>query len=393
LRLASIITQTEMLFYKKENMKMSKCAIVVLLNLLFCSMANSQEVSNETHLNNIKIYVNSILGNDTNNGTKDSPLKTLTEAAKKVNVLNGIGTVSVLLSEGLYSLNETADFNPSNWTFSKETRLVIRAEILPNDTQWEPSKMPIIISAMPFNVEKNKNNEVTGGSNYGILIQTSHVTIQGLRILGEPVHELPKKGVLIRNYPIVWEGKDLSDLVISQCLFLGNKFALPNHLGILANGTELDVNHCVFYGIKDAVVMWNKKSENSKLHHNLFLNMYGAAVWTWSTSNDFSFYNNVASNVNVFWVLDQEEKESFEIKNSLLIGYNYFVNKGGGPQDFGTPSVANKLKFKKDFKVIKSGQLNVIEDQTSKYFLHIKQGTLGSEYGAGIFYKTENEKK
>ena len=59
--------------------------------------------------------------------------------------------------------------------------------------------MPIIISSMPFNLDRNNKNEVTGGSNYGILIQTSHVTIQGLRILGEPVHELPKYGVLIRN--------------------------------------------------------------------------------------------------------------------------------------------------------------------------------------------------
>ena len=69
---------------------------------------------------------------------------------------------------------------------------------------------------------------------------------------------------------------------------------MPNHLGILANGTALDVNHCVFYGVTDAVVMWNRKSENSQLHHNLFLNMYGAAVWTWSTTKDFKFYNLTA---------------------------------------------------------------------------------------------------
>ena len=282
-------------------------------------------------------------------------------------------------------MNETADFNPKNWQFSENSRLIITAELLPNDSQWEPAKMPIIISAMPFKIEKNNKNEITGGSNYGILIQSSHTTIQGLRILGEPVHEIPKEGVLIRNYPIVWEGKDLSDLVVTQCLFLGNKFALPNHLGILANGTALDVNHCVFYGVKDAVVMWNRKSENSQLHHNLFLNMYGAAVWTWSTTKDFKFYNNVASNVNVFWVLDKDEKESFTVKNSLLVGYNSFVNKGGGPQDFGTISKANKINFGQDFKMLKSGKLNIIEDQTNKKFLHIKDGTLGSEFGAGLF--------
>ncbi len=362
-----------------------KNLILFILNFFIFSLAYSQGTSNNGNVQSISIYVNTTLGNDSNNGDKGSPFKSLSEAAKKVNTLNGAGSINVILSEGLYSLNETADFNPKNWKFSENSRLIITAELLPNDSQWEPAKMPIIVSAMHFKVEKNNKNEITGGSNYGILIQSSHATIQGLRILGEPVHEIPKEGVLIRNYPIVWEGKDLSDLVVTQCLFLGNKFALPNHLGILANGTALNVNHCVFYGVKDAVVMWNKKSENSQLHHNLFLNMYGAAVWTWSTSKDFKFYNNVASNLNVFWVLDKEEKVTFTVKNSLLVGYNSFVNKGGGPQDFGTVSKANKIKFGNDFKMIKSGKLNIIEDQTNKKFLHIKDGTLGSEFGAGLF--------
>ncbi len=362
-----------------------KNLILFILNFFIFALAYSQGTSNNGNVQSINIYVNTTLGNDSNNGDKGSPFKSLSEAAKKVNTLNGAGSINVILSEGLYSLNETADFNPKNWKFSENSRLIITAELLPNDSQWEPAKMPIIVSAMHFKVEKNNKNEITGGSNYGILIQSSHATIQGLRILGEPVHEIPKEGVLIRNYPIVWEGKDLSDLVVTQCLFLGNKFALPNHLGILANGTALNVNHCVFYGVKDAVVMWNKKSENSQLHHNLFLNMYGAAVWTWSTSKDFKFYNNVASNLNVFWVLDKEEKVTFTVKNSLLVGYNSFVNKGGGPQDFGTVSKANKIKFGNDFKMIKSGKLNIIEDQTNKKFLHIKDGTLGSEFGAGLF--------
>ena len=366
-------------------MKKLKYPILAVLNFFIFSLAYSQETSSNGNVQSLNLYVNATLGNDSNTGDKTSPLKSLSEAAKKINTLNGTGSINVVLSEGLYALNETVDFNPKNWHFSEKSRLIITAEILPNDSQWEPAKMPIIVSAMPFKVEKNNKNEITGGSNYGILIQSSHATIQGLRILGEPVHEIPKEDVLIRNYPIVWEGEDLSDLVVTQCLFLGNKFALPNHLGILANGTALDVNHCVFYGVKDAVVMWNRKSENSQLHHNLFLNMYGAAVWTWSTANDFKFYNNVASNVNVFWVLDKNEKESFTVKNSLLVGYNSFVNKGGGPQDFGIVSKANKIKFGNDFKMLKFGKLNIIEDQTNKKFLHIKDGTLGSEYGAGLF--------
>lgn len=366
-------------------MKLTKYIILTSFYLIHISFTFPQKDLRNGDTNGVYIFVNAVLGSDSNDGSKDRPLRTLNEAAKKVNNLTGSGSISIIIAEGVYALNETADFNPQNWNFSTRDRLIITAEVLPNDLKWEPAKMPIIVSAMPFITEKNNKNEITGGSNYGLLIQTSHVTIQGLRVLGEPVHEVPKEGVLIRNYPIVWEGRELSDLVITQCLFLGNKFALPNHLGILANGTGLDVNHCVFYGIKDAIVMWNRKSENSQVHHNLFLNMYGAAVWTWSTTSNFKFYNNVASNVNVFWVLDKDEKEAFHIKESILVGYNSLVNKGGGPQDFGTVSKTNKLNFGKDFKVIKLGQLSIIEDQTNKKFLHIKEGTLGSEYGAGLF--------
>lgn len=348
----------------------------------FSSFAQRKEV----------IYVNANSGKDEAVGSPVAPLKTLTEAAKRVNKLMGKGSIQVLLSEGTYGLAETAAFNPVQWEFSNQDRLEIRAEILPDSSVWEPSKMPIIVSTMPFKIERDDKKVITGGSNYGILIENSHTTIQGLRILGEPVHEKPRAGVLVRNYPIVWEGKNLSDLRVTQCLFLGNQFALPNHLGILANGKQLEVDHCVFYGVKDAVVMWNAPSEQSSMHHNLVLNSYGAAVWTWSTTPDFKFYNNVLSGINVFWVLEKEAKNAYQIHNSLLVGYNQLVNQGGGPQDFGTPADPKKLMFGSDLVVQKSGGLAIEEDQTSRFYLQLKPGTLGTTYGAGLFYKSSYEK-
>jgi hypothetical protein len=348
----------------------------------FTSFAQRKEV----------IYVNANVGKDDAIGSKDAPLKSLPEAARRVNKLQGKGSISVIVADGTYGLGETAEFNPKQWQFSSEERLEIRAEVLPDSAIWQPSSMPILVSTMPFNVEKSKEGAVTGGSNYGILIATSHVTLQGLRILGEPVHEKPKAGVLIRNYPIVWDGKGLSDLRVTQCLFLGNQFALPNHLGILANGAQLEVDHCVFYGVKDAVVMWNEPSTKSSLHHNLILNSYGAAVWTWSTTPDFKFYNNVISGINVLWVLEKDAKNAYHIQNSMLIGYNDLVNQGGGPQDFGTPADPKKLVYESDFVIQKTGSLAIEEDQTSRYYLQVKPGTLGAHYGAGLFYKSSHEK-
>nr|WP_315162910.1 hypothetical protein [uncultured Flavobacterium sp.] len=366
-------------------MKTNKTIWLVIVLLASLNMFSQTDISDKKTITSL--FVNPNLGKDDAEGTKEKPLKSLPEAAKRVNKMIGKGSIVLCLSAGTYGLSETASFNPVSWEFSKKDRLIIRAEILPDSTIWNPSKMPIIVSTMPFNLETNEKKEVTGGSNYGILIETSHVTIQGLRILGEPVHEKPSDGVLVRNYPIVWDGKNLSDLRITQCLFLGNKFALPNHLGILASGKELEVDHCVFYGVKDAVVMWNTLADQCTMHHNLILNSYGAVVWTWSTMEDFKFYNNVISGANVLWVLEKEAKNAYTIQNSMLVGYNQLVNKGGGPQDFGIPADPKKLKYNSDFKIKKVGSLSIEEEQTSRYYLQLKPGTLGTSYGAGLFYK------
>jgi hypothetical protein len=106
-------------------------------------------------------------------------------------------------------------FHPVNWHFSKEQRLTIRAAVLPDDLDWNPGKMPVIVSTMPLDFKPNGRQDPIGGASYGIQIETSYVTIQGLRVLGTPVHERPKEGMVKRNYPIVREGRNLDDLRIT----------------------------------------------------------------------------------------------------------------------------------------------------------------------------------
>ncbi|WP_332911419.1 hypothetical protein [Algoriphagus boritolerans] len=158
---------------------------------------------------------------------------------------------------------------------------------------------------------ENQPDDNLGGASNGIQVETNHVTIQGLRVLGSPVHERPRDGMVIRNYPIIREGEDLDDLRVTQCLFLGDIHAAPNHLPVLASGQGVVVDHCVFYGVKDAVVFWfsDRPSERSEIHHNLIVNIYGAAVWTWSLAEDFKYYNNVVTNAEAFWILNKDEKK------------------------------------------------------------------------------------
>jgi hypothetical protein len=372
-------------------MKRIKCntlsAIMTLgLSLSGLTLSAAHKDTFETvAVSDTKFYVNANTGNNSNQGTLESPLLTLDEAASRINSSTGTGSITIYVAKGIYGMAKTADFNPVNWKFTRENRLTIRAAVLPGESSWTPADMPVIFSTMPFSVEKNSKNEVTGGQNFGIMVHNSHVTIQGLRILGEPVHENPSSGVLVRNYPIVWDGEKLEDLRVTQCLFIGSKYAMPNHLGILANGKALEVDHCVFYGVKDAVVIWKSPSTSSSMHHNLIVDSYGAIVWTWSATEDFKFYNNAVSNSNVIWILNKDEKLAFKIEKSVIVGYNTLVNKGGSPQEFGEKANPAKLKILPGVILKREGRLNIVADQTSRMYMQIKPGTLGSELGAGLF--------
>jgi len=338
---------------------------------------------------NPELFVNPNSGNDNSAGSKEQPLKTLNEAAERLNHANGKGAITIYLSEGIYGLDATVTFHPVNWHFTKDERLTIRATVLPEDTVWNPGMMPVIVSAMPLDFKPNGRQDPLGGTSYGIQIETSFVTIQGLRVLGTPVHERPKEGMVRRNYPIVREGRNLEDLRITQCLFVGDKVAIPNHLAILASGQGIVVDHCVFYHCKDAIVFWfsDKPAEHCEVHHNLFIGNYGANIWSWSAAEDLKFYNNVVENANVFWILNKDEKASFSLSNSLISGYNELVNKGGGPAGFGEKADPSKLKFGKDVIVKKAGDLQIDQDPTSRNYLQLRSGTAGTELGAGLFTK------
>ncbi|HLF35734.1 MAG TPA: hypothetical protein VI583_15935 [Cyclobacteriaceae bacterium] len=339
--------------------------------------------------NDGNLYIQPEYGNNINSGTKENPIKSLYEAARRVNQANGKGAVTLLLSDGIYGLDATVTFHPVNWHFTQEKRLTIRAEILPDDEEWHPGKMPVIVSTMPLNFKPYGNEDPLKGASYGIQIETNHVTIQGLRVLGTPVHERPENGYVRRNYPIVREGRDLDDLRVTQCLFLGDKHAIPNHLAILASGHGVVVDHCVFYNVKDAVVYWysDRPAERCEMHHNLVVGNYGAAVWTWSAAEDFRYYNNVVANANVFWVLNREEKNAFNLSNSMVIGYNELVNKGGGPRDFGVKADSKKLILGEGVIIMKEGLIKLEEDQTKRDYLHLKPGSIGANLGAGLFIK------
>ncbi|WP_260850328.1 hypothetical protein [Flavobacterium anhuiense] len=146
-----------------------------------------------------QLYVNPKTGNDTNPGNRTQPLKNLTEAARRVNLNKRQEETTIILSEGIHLLSQTILFTNDRYSFTK--RLVIRAEVMPDDADWTPKKMPVVITAVPL------EPGVGGEEARGIQPEVSHVTIEGLRFTGSPDYTYLDADNLRRSYPIWRDGK------------------------------------------------------------------------------------------------------------------------------------------------------------------------------------------
>lgn len=246
-------------------------------------------------------YVDPALGDDAGPGNRASPLRTLPEAARRVSRAEGTGPLSIVLSEGIHTVGETALFRPERRAFTRADRLTIRAEVLPDDPEWHHGRMPTLIHTMPLKPQWNGRPDPLGGAADGVLIETSHVTLRGLRVLGMPVVESPRDGMIRRLYAVSRLREDLDDLEVTQCVFLGDEVIAPNHVGIIARGNGLVVDHCVFRGLKISAVYWSGGSRGHAMRHCVNDGLYGSAVWTAGVADDFDYRNNVVANCNYAW--------------------------------------------------------------------------------------------
>lgn len=353
--------------------------------------------------NTTSIFVNPNIGSDTNVGTKEFPLKSLAGASKLVNSNEGNDAITIYLSQGVYAVNEPAIFLPKKRQFTKTARLTIRAEVLPDDPDWNTGSMPTFIHTMPLSDDWMGVKDPFGGGMYGMKIEMSHVTLQGLKILGAPVVEHPEKGKIIRVYPITRTNPALDDLEITQCVFAGDEVNTPNHLGIIANGTGIVVDHCIFYNLKQAIVYWSRKSTGHVMRNTLIYGGYGCGVWTSAIANDFVFENNVIANSQYAWIsqldrdrgqqelgkveINKSEPILYQVNNSLFAGNKKVTGTGGGPQ----------LNFKDiDPILLKFNNTKIIDqpieldyNQESKNFLHPILGSEASKIGVGLFKKSK----
>jgi hypothetical protein len=373
-----------------------------------CLAAASSGLARASHVAaDETIYVNARTGVDSNPGTKGRPIRTLSAAAARINGITEAGPNTIVLEEGVYAVSETAVFKPTR-AYTRTDRLSIRAAVLPDDPDWHTGKMPTLIHTMPLSKEWLGRPDPFGGVAYGMQIETSHVTIQGLKILGMPIVEHPEPRAIHRVYAIGRNDDKLDDLEIKQCLFAGDEVTNPSHLPILVRGTGLVLDHCLFYNVKQPVVYWTPGSTGHAMRNCLIHGSYACSIWTSGIANDLDYRNNIVSSCNYVWIAQgarssraetgqtsqppagampaqSAEPVHYRVRDSFFAGNKKYTGSGAGPalnfRDI-DPSFLELI----DTKVTEQPILLEL-DQTKRNYLHPVAVSDAARIGAGLFTK------
>ncbi len=324
------------------------------------------------------LYVDSTNGNDTNPGIREQPLKTIGKAAKLVNRSTESGPTTIKVAPGVYALTETVVFENTR-PYTKEKRLTMEATVLPDETKWKPQLMPVILSTEdPRNLEKP--DLMTG--TYGIKIKLSHVTIRGLRFLGSPV---PNNWYA----PIERIDKGLEDLLVTQCMFVGDKDSFDIYCPVIATGHKFVVDHCIFHNCHASAVFWDGpegiSGKNNAMRYCIVDGGFISGVWTCQTSDDFEFHHNIVTDTEYFWMRKKTERPIRYKLNDCIINVNKFSVYGieSGPiGETGAEITYDRTNVTKGVRIL------LVEDKNIRDYLHVVPGTFGCKLGAGLFKRS-----
>lgn len=325
------------------------------------------------------MYVDGTNGNDANRGTEDKPLRTIARAAVLVNNSKEPGPTTIKIKPGIYVINKTVTFKNQH-AYTRDTRLTIEATILPDDPGWKPVHMPVVLSTeIPEKWEKSNAPIETSG----LKVEVSHVTIRGIKFLGNPVSH-------IWYYPVFREGKNLEDLLVTQCLFVMDNYAMSSNVAIIANGHGLVVDHFIFYKCRNPVVFWNTEGGVSRKNAMRYCIVDGATtsgVWVCQTAEDFDFHHHIITRSACAWMRNSSNRRTYHIHDCIITDNKCYSMQCGPDWNLSPtgPEIVYKEKevVAKEKVVLKMG--NGIDVAVPRNFLHPVPGTPGSDLGAGLF--------
>ena len=326
------------------------------------------------------VYVDSNIGDDKNPGTKEAPFFSIQKAAEIIKSKdNNIYTMKI--NPGIYILDKHVTVTSEKDMAGK--RVEIEASILPDDTSWTPEKMPVITC-------RALKGELPESFHFvaAFLIEESHVTIHGIKFHG---YFYPQT----RYFPVARFNKTKNDLLVEQCMFIGDSNVSQLQAGVIAHGNGVFLDHCVFYKVRNTVVFF-LDSGNGVKNGNGIANsiIYGVnqAVWTVSPDEDFVFENNIVSKCRYVWVKNDFNKTKYSIKNCVVTNNLYYT----GVPDNERLKPENFEIFESG--VIKNGEISLrlidtddkptlasVDEPLPLDYMHVVPNTLGYEIGAGIF--------
>jgi hypothetical protein len=278
--------------------------------------------------------------------------------------------VAIRIYPGLYTLQRQLEIKTAK--VSDDTvKYTIEAMMMPDDTAWQPASMPVIQSVSPDNSTTQFSHAV------GFLVSKNNVRFGGLKFLGNANPSVRY------YYPITRENENLEGLEISQCYFIGEKNSAPIQGAVWAHGAATKIDHCIFYGCKNALLFF-KSIQKFSITHSIISGAYEAAAWYWGTGNDFEFRNNIVSNCNYFWLRAPNTFPAYTFSNSIITGINQYMgywDKGLVPAE---KNNHNETNIKRAAKILLS---EVKTEGPPKDYLNLLPQSEGNELKAGIFKK------
>ena len=323
------------------------------------------------------LYVNSSTGSDDALGTREHPLKSLYQAVKAAKDFKGTMPVTIKIEPGLYVLTNLIKIE-SRPSQADTSMYNFEAAVMPDDSAWKPSATPVIQSVSADNI----TTYFTHCAGFDVL--RNNVSFKGLKFLGNanPTVEY--------YYPIERDSAKLKNVVVSQCYFIGEKNSAPIQGAVYMEGADgVHVDHCVFYGCKNALLLFFSAS-NFSLTHSVIYGCYEAGVWYGiKTEPDaaFTFNNNVFSHCNYFWASAKGgDHPLYRFNNSLISGNTYYL----GIHNNGGLSLLKEKGTHTENGIRKTGEVILVHttaEGTPRDYLQLAPNSAGSDIDAGIFMR------
>jgi hypothetical protein len=325
------------------------------------------------------LYVDGINGGDDAQGTSDAPLASLEKAISQANQFKGNEAITIKIAPGLYTV-----INPllirSGSSQAATAKYTIEALVMPDDTSWTPAKMPVIQCV----ADSNRPGKLRHAST-AFRVERGQVAIKGLKFTGNP------NPASQYYYTIERKDSTLTGLEISQCYFIGEKNSAPIQGGVIAQGAGISVDHCIFYGVKNAVMVFLGIKDFS-LTHSIIYGAYEGAVWYGygpSSQMTFTFSNNIVTESNYFWVGYRGVHPNYKFSNSLISGNTFYMGFNEAEIE---PDLLNKPIER---GIQKSGKVQLIEVKTKgipQEYLNLSPSSAGRNLDAGIKLNMEYAK-